>query len=95
MPLGVLLALLSYSLYSCGDALVESFSAELGVFEIGFFANLDEGTTFAPEGALSGLFYGGTAEQLWSQIIGAGVAIIYSFFVEHYVSGLTAGAVKQ
>ena len=23
------------------------------------------------------------------------VAIIYSFFVEHYVAGLTAGAVKQ
>lgn len=40
MPLGVVLALLSYSLYSCGDALVKSFSAELGVFEIGFFSNL-------------------------------------------------------
>jgi len=23
------------------------------------------------------------------------VAVIYSFFVEHYVAGLTAGAVKQ
>ena len=53
----------------------------VGTVLIGFFANLDEGTTFAPEGALSGLFYGGTAEQLWSQIIGAGVAIIYSFVV--------------
>jgi drug/metabolite transporter (DMT)-like permease len=40
MPLGVVLALFSYSLYSCGDALVKSFSAELGVFEIGFFSNL-------------------------------------------------------
>ena len=40
MPLGVLFALLSYSIYSCGDALVKSFSGELGVFEIGFFANL-------------------------------------------------------
>jgi drug/metabolite transporter (DMT)-like permease len=40
MPLGVVFALFSYSLYSCGDALVKSFSAELGVFEIGFFTNL-------------------------------------------------------
>jgi drug/metabolite transporter (DMT)-like permease len=40
MPLGVALALLSYSLYSCSDAVVKSFSGELGVFEIGFFANL-------------------------------------------------------
>ena len=40
MPLGVLLALVSYSIYSCGDAIVKSFSGQLGVFEIGFFANL-------------------------------------------------------
>ena len=40
MPLGVVLALVSYGLYSCGDAIVKSFSGELGVFEIGFFANL-------------------------------------------------------
>lgn len=40
MPLGVLLALISYSLYSCGDALVKSFSGEVSVFEIGFVANL-------------------------------------------------------
>jgi drug/metabolite transporter (DMT)-like permease len=40
MPLGVLFALLSYSLYSCGDALVKSFSGQLSVFEIGFFGNL-------------------------------------------------------
>jgi Amt family ammonium transporter len=53
----------------------------IGTVLIGFFANLDEGTTFAPEGALNGLFYGGGVEQLWSQIIGAGVAIIYSFVV--------------
>ncbi len=40
MPLGVLFALLSYSIYSCGDAMVKSFSGQLSVFEIGFFANL-------------------------------------------------------
>ena len=40
MPLGVLVGLLSYSIYSCGDALVKSFSGELGVFEIGFFSNI-------------------------------------------------------
>src|SRR6185437_10968451 len=40
MPLGVIFALLSYSLYSCGDAITKSFTGQLGVFEIGFFANL-------------------------------------------------------
>ena len=39
MPLGVIFALLSYSIYSCGDAIVKSFSGQLSVFEIGFFAN--------------------------------------------------------
>ena len=40
MPLGVVFALLSYSLYSCGDAITKSFTGQLSVFEIGFFANL-------------------------------------------------------
>jgi drug/metabolite transporter (DMT)-like permease len=40
MPLGVLLALLSYSLYSCGDAMVKSFAGTAGVFEIGFVSNI-------------------------------------------------------
>ncbi|MGN6101533.1 MAG: DMT family transporter [Devosia sp.] len=40
MPLGVVFALVSYGLYSCGDAVVKSFSGELGIFEIGFFANV-------------------------------------------------------
>jgi drug/metabolite transporter (DMT)-like permease len=40
MPFGVVIALLSYALYSCGDAIVKSFSGQLGVFEIGFFANI-------------------------------------------------------
>lgn len=39
MPLGVILALVSYSLYSCGDALVKSFSGQLGVFEISCITN--------------------------------------------------------
>jgi len=40
MPLGVVFALLSYSLYSCGDAITKSFTGQLSVFEIGLFANL-------------------------------------------------------
>jgi drug/metabolite transporter (DMT)-like permease len=40
MPIGVVFSLISYCLYSCGDALVKSFSGQLGVFEIGFFANV-------------------------------------------------------
>jgi len=40
MPLGVVFALIAYGLYSCGDAIVKSFTAQLSVFEIGFFANV-------------------------------------------------------
>lgn len=40
MPLGVLFALLSYSIYSCGDAMVKSFTGTAGVFEIGFVSNI-------------------------------------------------------
>jgi drug/metabolite transporter (DMT)-like permease len=40
MPFGVAFALLSYSLYSCGDALVKSFAGQISVFEIGFFSNV-------------------------------------------------------
>ncbi|WP_062202934.1 ammonium transporter [Demequina salsinemoris] len=50
----------------------------IGTVLLGFFANLDEGTTWAPDGALNGLFYGGDFTQLASQIIGALVAIVYS-----------------
>jgi Amt family ammonium transporter len=53
----------------------------LGTVLIGFFSHLDEGTTFAPKGALNGVFYGGGWEQLGSQLIGAGVAVAYSFIV--------------
>lgn len=40
MPLGVLFALFSYSIYSCGDAMVKSFAGTAGVFEIGFVSNI-------------------------------------------------------
>ena len=52
-----------------------------------------------PVGAISELVRGDVF--YWGQLMAAAllgsvpVAIIYSFFVEHYVSGLTAGAVKQ
>jgi drug/metabolite transporter (DMT)-like permease len=37
MPIGVLFSLIAYGIYSCGDAIIKSFSGSLGVFEIGFF----------------------------------------------------------
>jgi drug/metabolite transporter (DMT)-like permease len=37
MPVGVFFALVAYSIYSCGDAIVKSFGSSLSVFEIGFF----------------------------------------------------------
>jgi Amt family ammonium transporter len=53
----------------------------VGTVLIGFFANLAEPTTWAPDGALSGLFYGGGWEQLGTQIVGALVTVVYSFVV--------------
>src|SRR5687768_16081608 len=40
MPLGVLLGLLSFSIYAVGDAMIKAFSGEIGVFELQFFINL-------------------------------------------------------
>lgn len=37
MPVGVFYALVAYSVYSCGDAIVKGFGQSLTVFEIGFF----------------------------------------------------------
>jgi Amt family ammonium transporter len=51
------------------------------VFVNGVSNATNEGTTWAPDGALSGLFYGGGWTQLASQLIGAGVAVAYSFLV--------------
>ena len=49
-----------------------------GTLLIGFLANLDEGTTWAPDGALNGIFYGGGWTQLGTQAVAAGVAVAYS-----------------
>jgi len=40
MPIGVLLGLLSFSIYAVGDAITKGFSGHLGVFELQFFINL-------------------------------------------------------
>jgi drug/metabolite transporter (DMT)-like permease len=37
MPVGVLYAVIAYSVYSCGDAIIKGFGQDLSVFEIGFF----------------------------------------------------------
>lgn len=37
MPVGVLYAVIAYSVYSCGDAIIKGFGQSLSVFEIGFF----------------------------------------------------------
>jgi len=37
MPVGVIYALVAYSVYSCGDAIIKGFGQDLSVFEIGFF----------------------------------------------------------
>ncbi|HEV7345168.1 MAG TPA: DMT family transporter [Devosia sp.] len=40
MPIGVIYALVAYSVYSCGDAIIKGFGQSLSVFEIGFFVGL-------------------------------------------------------
>jgi len=40
MPTGVLYAVVAYSVYSCGDAIIKGFGQSLSVFEIGFFIAL-------------------------------------------------------
>lgn len=37
MPAGVIYAIVAYSVYSCGDAIIKGFGQSLSVFEIGFF----------------------------------------------------------
>ena len=37
MPVGVIYAVVAYSVYSCGDAIIKGFGQNLSVFEIGFF----------------------------------------------------------
>ena len=57
----------------------------VGTILIGFFANVPrdaEGvattSTWAPDGALNGLFYGGGLTQLWTQILVALIAVVAS-----------------
>src|SRR5690606_3557329 len=40
MPAGVFYAIVAYSVYSCGDAIIKGFGQSLSVFEIGFFIAL-------------------------------------------------------
>lgn len=40
MPVGVFYAVVAYSVYSCGDAVIKGFGQSLSVFEIGFFVAL-------------------------------------------------------
>jgi drug/metabolite transporter (DMT)-like permease len=40
MPVGVIYAIVAYSVYSCGDAIIKGFGQDLSVFEIGFFVAL-------------------------------------------------------
>ena len=40
MPIGVFYAVIAYSVYSCGDAIIKGFGQSLSVFEIGFFIAL-------------------------------------------------------
>ncbi len=64
---------------------VHLVSGLLGTVLIGFFANLDEGTTWAGAGdtmsPMNGLFYGGGFDQLATQVIAALIAVVYSFVV--------------
>lgn len=40
MPVGVLYAIVAYSVYACGDAIIKGFGQNLSVFEIGFFVGV-------------------------------------------------------
>ena len=49
-----------------------------GTILIGFFAT-DKNSAFLPAGAATGLFYGGGATQLGTQVITAAVVVVFSF----------------
>jgi Amt family ammonium transporter len=61
----------------------------VGTILIGFFANLDEGTTWAgagdPMAPSNGLFYGGGVDQLITQTIAALIAVAFSFVVTYII----------
>ncbi len=62
----------------------------VGTILIGFFANLDEGTTWAGAGdelePMNGLFYGGGATQLVTQTVVALIAVVFSFVVTYVIA---------
>jgi Amt family ammonium transporter len=55
----------------------------VGTVLLGFFAtdNAESFGVWYPEGALNGLFYGGGATQLVTQIVAALIAVVFSFVV--------------
>ncbi len=60
MPIGVLLALITYSIYSIGDSITKSFSGgPLSVFELGFFVNVF---------TLLTLPFARTPEERWGEV---------------------------
>ncbi|MBZ9676443.1 DMT family transporter [Mesorhizobium sp. ES1-1] len=56
MTNGILLALIAYASYSCGDAVVKSLGGQFTVFEIGFFSTLFAGCF---------LFFSRPANERW------------------------------
>lgn len=65
----------------------------VGTLMIGFFANLGESTTAAPEGALSGLLYGGGWTQLATQAAAAAFAFMVSFVATFVIAWLIKATV--
>lgn len=65
----------------------------VGTVLIGVFANLDEGSTWAPDGALNGLLYGGDATQLITQSLVAVFALALSFGMTALVTALIKATV--
>jgi Amt family ammonium transporter len=57
----------------------------VGTVLIGFFATHHQGG-FLPDGAKDGLFYGGGATQLLSQIVVAAIAVVFSFVVTYVLA---------
>ncbi len=69
---------------------VHLVSGLVGTLAIGLFANLGEGTTWAGAGDTmapsDGLFYGGGFDQLASQAIAAGIAVVFSFVMTYLIA---------
>jgi Amt family ammonium transporter len=53
-----------------------------GTIAVGFFASA------AATAGVDGLFYGGGADQLWRQVVGAGAVLIYSFVLTYAIGFL-------